>query len=184
MINNWYNIFLHLVVIVLAVIIIFLVNKIYTYQLTSEGIGQFNVGDTFQDLLVKDLSGTATTIKLNSNKKEVILFIFSTTCIYCTNSIDNWNRLNEDTGGKYEIIGIAADDIDKVRNYKEKNNLKFKVYVPISNDFRKDYKISGVPQTIRLDKLGMVKHYWLGQFSDEALSTFKNLIAKDVPSIK
>lgn len=47
---------------------------------------------------------------------------------------------------------MGCDDLDKVKEYASANELSYKIIVPKDKEFRKKNKISGVPQTIILNK--------------------------------
>jgi hypothetical protein len=145
---NWYNIFLHLILVSFAIVIVLLIKKNQGLE-AKLSADMIKKGDVINNIVAYNLEGNNEEIKLN-NEKETILFIFSTTCPYCVKNIAIWKEMFNDNSikNKYEIIGIACDSLSKVKDYVIKNSVPYKTFIPVNKDFRKIYKISGVPATV------------------------------------
>lgn len=102
---NWYNIFLHLMLVGLSVIVILLVNKnnVLAERLNGGNVEQLKEGDVFPDFSAYDLGENEILLNLNEGKNK-LLFIFTTTCPYCTKNIPNWKKLYEEKKNEYEVI--------------------------------------------------------------------------------
>ncbi len=157
---NWYNIFLHIMLVGLSLSVILLINKnkILSEKLNGGNIGQLKEGDVIQNFSAYDLNKNEILIDFKKGKNK-LLFVFTTTCPYCTKNISHWKELYDSKKNEFEIIGIGCDDAEEIQEYVEANKLPYKVLVPKDKDFRKKNKISGVPQTIYLDKSKIEKIY-------------------------
>lgn len=166
---NLYQVFLHFILVLFGVIIILLVIKINKLQVKPEFIEQLKEGESFLPMDVQSLDGTLNELIFSNKLNPTLLFIFTTTCPYCSQNIPNWKRIYEQNKDKYEIIGIGADELDNVKEYANENKLPYKIFVPVDKDFRKKYKISGVPQTIIVDTNNRIKKLWLGKLNNSEL---------------
>ena len=160
---NWYQVFLHFILVCFSIIIVLLVVKINKMQAKPEFIDQLKEGETFEPMEVQSLDQTKYKLAFSNKDKPTMLFIFTTSCPYCSQNIPNWKKIYEQKRNDYDIIGIGADELNKVKDYAKENDLPYKVFVPLDKEFRKKYKISGVPQTIIVDKRSIIKSYWLGK---------------------
>lgn len=161
---NWYNIFIHIMLIGLSVIVILLLNKNNKLEekLYSNKIDNLKEGDSFENILAYNIEGIEDRIDFSSGKDK-LLFLFTTTCKFCTENIPTWKKLYEEDNDKYEVIGLGLDSLESIKSYSQLYNLPYKILIPTENDFRKKYKIMGVPQTIYFEK-NIVKEIKIGTF--------------------
>ncbi len=163
---NWYQMFIHFILVCFSIIIILLVIKINKMQIKPEFIDQLKEGETFLPLEVQSLDQKNHRLTFSNKDKPTLLFIFTTSCPYCSQNIPNWKKIYEENKNDYDVIGIGADELDKVKDYVYKNALPYEIFVPANIEFRKRYKISGVPQTIIIDTTSIIKKFWLGKLEN------------------
>jgi peroxiredoxin len=135
-------------------------------QAKPEFIDQLKEGETFTPIEVQSLDQKKYILAFSNKDKPAMLFIFTTTCPYCSQNIPNWKKIYEQKRNDYDITGIGADELNKVKLYAKENDLTYTVFVPLDKEFRKKYKISGVPQTIIIDTTAIIKKFWLGKIEN------------------
>lgn len=167
-IKNWYQVFIDAILILLSAMIILLIiqNKELNNLLIKSSFGQFNNGDYFSKLKVMTISGEELFLEFDKSSIDTVLFIFSTECPYCEQSILKWNDLQKEFDDKFNFIGISVDNITKTSLFILKTAPNFNIVIPLQTNFREDYKISGFPQTVVINKSGKVERYWLGLFNE------------------
>ncbi len=173
---SWYQMFIHFILVCFSIIIILLVIKINKMQIKPEFIDQLKEGETFLPLEVQSLDQKNHRLTFSNKDKPTLLFIFTTSCPYCSQNIPNWKRIYELKKDDYDIIGIGADELGNVEDYADVNSLPYNIFVPIDKEFRKKYKISGVPQTIIVDTDARVRKFWLGKLNNSELSKISDKV--------
>lgn len=115
----------------------------------------------------KDTTKTFTALDIYGDRKEfdfkndsntkVLIYIFSTHCEACKLNNPNWLYLTNNLHNEnLKIIGISLDSLFSTRKFIKKYNLNFQVVSSTSDDFKLKFKAFITPQTILLDKKGIV----------------------------
>lgn len=159
---NWYNVFIHIILLGLSIVVILLINKNKTLEekLNYNKLDNIKESDIIENILTLNLEGKEELINFNEGKDK-ILFLFTTTCKFCTENIPKWKEIYEDKKDKYEIIGLGLDSLETIKSYSEFYELPYKILISNEKNFRNKYKIQGVPQTIYLEK-NIVKKVKIG----------------------
>ncbi len=169
--TNWHNVFLYVILVFLSIEVIILVrqNNQLKELLTKGTVEQIKEGAFFKNISVVDTSGIPSQLSFKDTPKKTILFIFSTKCKYCIENIVNWESIYKKYLNEYRIVALSDNDMNETNKYVRTNNISFPVYVAKNSNFRKEYKIAGVPQTIILNQKGLVEKFWLGLLNDLSL---------------
>jgi hypothetical protein len=124
--KNLYTIFLHLVVVILAVEVVILArqNKELKQGPTSAQRDSLKVGDYFS------LSGLAplfTNQRLDSTSARQVIFVFTTRCPFCKETLPIWKKIEAEAKERRHlgVIGICLDQEGPTRTYVEQESLKF-----------------------------------------------------------
>lgn len=102
-----------------------------------------------------DLSG------IEWGKSEAtVLFVLSTKCPFCTDSMPFYKRLVQETKGRARFIGLFQQNESEARQYLQDNGLAIE-------DVRKftpsQLGVSGVPTLILANQQGIVQDLWFGK---------------------
>ena len=163
-----YSIFLHLVLIALAVQVVFLVKE--NRRLLEGGrLPQIATGERLPPISARQLDGQDTTLHFASSSEDTLLLVFTTTCPVCEKNQPAWRELYERFGDHYNVVGLSIGDVEPTRAYASEHDLPFPVFVPEdAQDFPKRFKIPAVPQTLHLDRDGIVRDQWAGPLPRES----------------
>jgi peroxiredoxin len=135
---------------------------------------QLTPGMVVTSLEVLDKDGKPVTISYLENSLPTVLYIFSPTCHWCEQNIDNINFLANYTGDKYRFIGISLSR-EKLEEYLVQHKMPFSVYHSLSDSARLSYGLGATPQTIVISSDGKVLRNWSGAYGNvlqEEIETF------------
>ena len=113
-------------------------------------------GDPAKPINTYDLDSNTVKIDFKSNTRTLI-YLLSVKCEPCKANMPNWIKLSDalrETG--INIIGIAVNDIDEIKEYKNKSKINFRVLSGNNLDFKVNYKAFTTPQTILIDSNGKI----------------------------
>lgn len=172
--KNIYSYLIHIILIIFCVIIIALTIEIINlkencnknfYQLQKGfEINYLNVNSFDKDTTILDLSN-----------KYVLLFFYTSYCPFCKENITYWNFLNQKYKEKIDIVGIGMGEYEMIKKFNMDNRCSFFTFYTDRKEFRQEYGISGVPQTILIEK-GIVEEVWIGLLNDELIKNIMNSI--------
>lgn len=173
--KNLYTLFLHVAVLVLAAQVVILSNQ---NRLLKEGRqakprDQIKEGDTLQFIQLEPLKPGG---YLDTSASRQLVFLMTTTCPFCKETIPAWKKLSGRVGSSIPIIGISLDSRDSTSKFVETNGISFPV--AISRDaaaFKKLNKITGVPITMYREKSGRIGRLWLGRLDPQNLQEAERL---------
>lgn len=178
--KNLYSIFIHIVILLLVFEVILLVQKNRTLKrwieeaAFAEGI---RTGDYFS---IKTLRSIKTDVRIDSSNRIQTIFVFSTRCPVCKETIPKWKTIEESaTPNKVSVVGICLDSTLAAINYTRDQNIHFPVFVPEDLiQFARENKLKGVPYTIIRDHNGQTKKVWKGPLSEQELREFIEAVSK------
>jgi peroxiredoxin len=177
-INLYYFITLHVIIVLLLILSIWLliiINK-YNEKMKTSNETRFLLqeGDSLKIFRAKDLYGNEFIIP--EKNKEYLLFIFSASCSSCVQNIIYWKNLERLCKNRnIKILGISISDNNRTKNFILENNINFTVIFPLEERFEIDYKIQGVPQTLLVSENGILKKIYRGILDENSIIKFKNL---------
>jgi peroxiredoxin len=142
-------------------------------------------GTPMPPMEVKSLDGSPVTVSYEGSLKTV-LYVFSVTCHWCEQNLDNIKALSASAPGRYRLVGISLDrdDAGAVRDYVSKHGLTFPVYYEPSLATFKSYKLGGTPQTIVISPDSKVMNDWAGAYNAELKPELENFFGISLPGIR
>lgn len=120
------------------------------------------------DFQVKDIEGSA--FKLSDYSGKVILVnFFATWCPPCRMEMPDFNEIAKEYKGNVVIIGInvGRENIAKVQQFVESNNLQFKIAMDDGNISALYGPISAIPVSVLIDKDFNIAKRYIGMRSKE-----------------
>lgn len=177
--KNLYSVFLHVVLATSLVVIMVLAKQNRELKRGSGPDPQtiIKAGDYFW---LDGLMPVTNEVRLDSTSPKLLIFVFTTRCPYCKETLPLWKSLSDSAFQKksFPVLGICLDPLEETRNYTSQNQLKFPVFVPRDKDtFSKSNKIETVPQTLIPTSAGLVEHSWPGKISVEVYNKILKAIS-------
>ena len=118
-------------------------------------------GETVPPFKARDLNGKEIEIAYDQGALKTMLFVLSTTCNPCKENLPNWSVIVRKVGeSRGRVLGISLSSADMTRKYILENRLSYPVFVPFDQTFAREYKPSSTPQTILIDRAGVVEKVW------------------------
>lgn len=169
--RNLYSGFLHLAIVALATQVVILANQ-------NKELKNLITGDQKESLQTNDqmllgrIEPINTTLIADTSSRDQLLFIFTTSCPFCRQSLPVWDSIVKNVEGKpFNPIAISLDSREKTIEYIERESIEFPVYLPQQPEwFARTNKISGVPQLIIRNRIGTVTKVWRGMLSAEKVT--------------
>lgn len=181
---SWFQWVLVAVIILLSIEVVFLVKQnadletALSYHSPQAQPNQLMPGDTVEPFTARTLAGSPIDISYNDPNQKYLLFIFTTTCLYCENTLGNWGKITSSNENQNCIIlGISIHDLERTQQYSTTMNVGFYV-TSVSEDtsFNRKYKITGYPATVLIRGDASVEKVWIGQLNDEQTEEIITLI--------
>lgn len=119
------------------------------------------------------LDGRSLTIGATLGGRQV-LYLFTTTCPYCVESIGEWNRLADSIETlktiSAQVIGISLDSARVTRSYALRHHLRFPVLLFPERKLQVLYRARHVPTTMVLDSVGRILYAHVGEMLDRSVT--------------
>lgn len=128
-----------------------------------------NVGDRLPSLQLVGVDGGEETLHFGRQQPSRLLLVFNTRCPACAESVDGWNRLQQSTYGRLEMVAVSNDDGQAIAAYAQENQLRYPVFSLRDASYREALKVSFVPHTILVAPTGTVLGVWAGPLGEEQL---------------
>ena len=118
------------------------------------------------------LEGTDVVLGESFEQGRQVLFLLTTTCLYCRASLPAWQRIAQaaDTFSAVPIraFGVSIDSVDATRRYARDHGIGFDMVVLPRGKMTSLYRARSVPQTIILDGDGRVLYSRVGVLESPA----------------
>jgi peroxiredoxin len=138
---------------------------------------QLKPGEHAESFKIQSLEGLAGEFTYSDPGKKYLLFIFSTTCSHCENTMVYWQHIAENgNDGRCNIAGLSMDTPGETKKYAAQKKLNFPVVSIADSGFGKKYKISGVPTTVLVRGDGLVEQSWYGELSSAQSDDIENMM--------
>src|SRR5439155_25239884 len=108
----------------------------------------------------RGLDGRRATLRYDDPHKRYLLFVFSTTCPYCEESLPNLEAIvRTPHDARISPLGVSIHGEEETARFASGHHITFPVVCADSSDeFQRRYGISGVPTTILVDGSGIVRN--------------------------
>lgn len=127
---------------------------------------------------LRDVNGDATSL---SPAKNLILYYFSPSCIWCKRNLESVKRLAATVGPKYEVVGLVSNE-DGLKNYLAIHTLPFRVIVDGDLDDASALGLRGTPQTVLLTN-GVVTQNWVGAYMGSVKNSVEAYFKTTLPNV-
>lgn len=175
--KNVYGIFLHIIVVVLAVDVVILASQVKELKQgpMQSSSRTLQVGDSLILGSGKHVYGPL----ISSSTNAGLYFIYTTKCPFCRRSLSAWSMIDSIAAGSHVAVrGVCMDSLQSCLQYSADHRLRFAVFVPDTAErFKKQNHIAGVPCTVLLSDSGRVEKVWLGMVDEEKLGDLKRELA-------
>lgn len=171
--RNLYYGFLHIAVVALAAQVVVLTsqNKKLKESQPQSKKEQIKEGDQLAFGQLEPLRDA----RVDTSSSKQIVFVMTTTCQFCKQSVPMWNQLAATRNLSISIIGISLDDRERTIEYVKSNNILFPVFLSSDQEFFKNSsRVYSVPKTILRQSGGRVLKVWHRQFTESNLNEVAN----------
>jgi thiol-disulfide isomerase/thioredoxin len=103
----------------------------------------------FEDWELTELEGKAINF-IDSEGKVILINFWATWCPPCVAEMPSFQKLYSDYGDKVTFIFISNEEPDTIKNFMEKKEYDFKVYMPQSS-YPEVFDVRSIPQTYLID---------------------------------
>ena len=151
--------------IAVGIIVTFLVGALGIGMLLTEDIAQVRPGMKAPEFNAVNLH-TGDSMTLADYRGEVVLLnLWATWCGPCRWEMPSMERLYQDLGpAGLKIVAVSVDQVsgDEVLDFANELGLTFDVLQDRSGQIEIDYQTTGLPETVILDRDGMIVHKSIG----------------------
>jgi len=176
-------VFLLIVSVVLNVLLARRINQLTAVQNAVMVEHQLKVGTQVPVIQANDHNGQRHTIAFNQEDKPTVLYVFTPPCKWCERNMDNIKELVTRKGDEFRFIGVSLSK-EGLPEYLAKNGLTMPVYIDLSEETRKAYKMGGTPQTIVVSHDGVVLQSWMGAYAGEQQKQVEEYFGLKLPGVK
>jgi peroxiredoxin len=139
------------------------------------------IGDQVPSFQLSTNNGTTINIEYNmDNAKITLLYLLKPSCSACKENIVIWNNilLNTDSATT-RIYAVSIDSLHITHEYEVQNSIPFKLYSNFTDNFLLNYKPFLTPQTILIDKNGIVLSNWKGILTENSANEIIYLLTRE-----
>ncbi|MFP8965037.1 TlpA family protein disulfide reductase [Pokkaliibacter sp. CJK22405] len=137
------------------------------------------VGQPAPPAVLKTIDGDTIDLSSLYGKTPVYLKFWATWCIPCRQQMPGFEKIYDEMGDQIKVIAVDtgfADDIDAVRSYRKKHQLKMPIVMD-DGSLGAALKLRVTPQHVVIDRRGIITH--IGHLDDEKLHlALKSAIAE------
>ncbi|MFH1655958.1 MAG: peroxiredoxin family protein [Candidatus Omnitrophota bacterium] len=158
-------------------VIIFVLLSIFNYA-TAMGRqyeSSLDLNQPAPDFSLLDIEGNEISLADFKDKKNVLLFFWTTWCPGCRRQIRYIDSIKvELKENDTEILAIdIAESLSKIERFAADYSVTFKILLDKDGEVSEDYDVFGVPTYVIIDKLGTIK-YVANSFPED----YKNYISE------
>ena len=128
------------------------------------------------------ISPSGSTVDVRFATQPTILYVFSPTCGWCARNLANAKALARQAGGRFQFFAVALDDTD-LQHYLAENAIDWPVLTRLPDQVRTAYRFGATPETVVIDKGGVVSHVWLGAFKPRLVDEIGLVLGVRLPGL-
>lgn len=121
------------------------------------------IGISVQQIEAHELTGRAVTLQLSEQAKPTLVYVFSPDCKWCFRNSNAFSSLANQIGGQYQVIALSLSG-DNVKHAIDEFHVTTSVYVVPSKRTIDKLHLGATPQTILVDKNGIIRQNWIGAY--------------------
>jgi peroxiredoxin len=142
-------------------------------------------GSPVPPLELTSLEGSPAKISYADANVPTVLYVFSTSCVWCARNSDNIKFLTDRLKNSYRFVGVSLDrDVKEPGEYASNSDLPFPVYHTPSPSAWQTYKLGGTPQTIVISPEGKILDDWSGAYTQDTKVAVETFFKISLPGIK
>lgn len=125
------------------------------------------VGQPAPDFTLVDLAGKPVTLSSFQGQKAVVLDFWATWCAPCRMALPDLQSLADKYADRdLEILALdQSEGAGQVRGFIERKQYTLKVLLDQGNAVGEAYGVRGIPTTVLIDKIGVVRSIFVGPFA-------------------
>src|SRR5262245_59127065 len=125
------------------------------------------------------IDGRTDTFRFDDPRRRYLLFVFSTTCPYCEESLPRIEDVvRTGMGPATTPIAVSIHGPAETARFVVTHPIGFRVVcAEPSEDFQRRNRITGVPTTILVDGRGVVQKVWEGDVTADLAATIRAALA-------
>lgn len=113
------------------------------------------------------LAGSDKQVSLEDHRgRAVMLNVWATWCVPCKEEIPDLQSISEEhRGAGLDVVGVSVDEGDydgDVLSFADAYGADYAIWRDPEGDFSRTFHSVGVPETLLLDRHGVVVHRWKG----------------------
>lgn len=142
-------------------------------------------GQAVPSLRGLDLQGRSLDFELSEGTRTTVLLVFRPDCGWCQKNMANWTAvLNQADEEQFRFLAVATRPAGVADYLDEHPRLAALPLIaePEPND-RLQYRLFDTPQTIVVNRQGVVEKLWLGAMSGSALAEVESYFGVALPGI-
>ncbi|MFN0108182.1 MAG: redoxin domain-containing protein [Blastocatellia bacterium] len=127
------------------------------------------VGKDAANFALTDLNGKSFNLK-NLRGKIVVVDFWASWCGPCRETMPHIEKLHKEFKSQgLVVLGINDEDIDDAKKFVQKNGYTFPTLVDVESAVSELYGITGIPQTLVIDRDGKIFAHFYGSGEEDAL---------------
>jgi peroxiredoxin len=145
---------------------------------TPKSIEFLKSGEQVGPITLESINGQEVNLSFNDLRKQILLFIFSTTCPHCQRNLSKWEDISQKLAQRSKeinVMGVSIDNLDKTKKYCLDNKLNYTTLIA-DTVFERLYKVHAVPQTLLIEGGGKVKNNWSGELTSKEVKELMSTI--------
>lgn len=105
------------------------------------------------------LAGEAFSFEPDRLQKPALAVFWASWCIECRYEFHELKKLNKETRGRLEIVGVTVDkDIDKAKDISRRADLPYANVFDPNAAIAALYKVQATPTLVLIDRTGKIRH--------------------------
>jgi len=135
-----------------------------------------NPEERVPSLLGIDQNGEEVKLEYPSTQQTVLLW-FSAACPSCEHNVEYWKEIYQRRGSpELRFFGVTTAGGEKTEELAEKFDFEFPVLIVSDYSLLDQYKVEVIPQTMLIDKNGVVRKVWPGPLSENYKMEIEEMI--------
>ena len=140
-------------------------------------------GDRLPVLRARASTGELVEISYSGAPKGTLLYYFSPGCGWCIRNAANFKALVDKIGAYYQVVSYT-DTLLGMDEFRQRGGHPGLIVTDDVTNIRRDLKLGGTPQTIVIDRAGLVVKAWEGAYSGRILKDIEGYFGVQLPGLQ
>lgn len=133
--------------------------------------GKLSSGTGVKPLRVSGINGESHVLRFDRTRsKGTVLYVFRPGCVWCRRNQKHLMEVARQSSKDFTFVGLSLSN-EGVREFVEQGGITFPVYVGVSPEDARTYRLGTTPETIVISPAGQVVESWFGAYSHEPTRT-------------